>query len=256
LVADQISAGVPVKTVATYGEAATEILHTVKKYDSDGIVMATHGRTGLGHLLHGSVPEAVLAHSSVPVFVEHARPFESVAPPFDPARAAGSAASARAEPSSGTMMRAAPDMLGSAGELVLVCVVAPPDHVERDESGRVLAYLDQQEDGSKRDAHAYLRGIAHQLQDSQPDLHVACDVRIGEPAAGIVMATTDGGGDVVVMATHGRTGVRRSAMGSVAGAVVRTGSVPVLLVRASTLLPARVGSANHPVGRGAPVATR
>jgi nucleotide-binding universal stress UspA family protein len=35
---------------------------------------------------------------------------------------------------------------------------------------------------------------------------------------------------VVVMATHGRTGFRRAVLGSVAGAVLREGSTPVLLV--------------------------
>jgi len=44
------------------------------------------------------------------------------------------------------------------------------------------------------------------------------------------MAAVDRDADVVVMATHGRTGVRRATMGSVAGAVLRTGSTPVLLV--------------------------
>ena len=46
--------------------------------------MATHGRTGLPHLLYGSVTEAVLAHCTVPVFVVHARPGEEPAPPFTP----------------------------------------------------------------------------------------------------------------------------------------------------------------------------
>jgi nucleotide-binding universal stress UspA family protein len=257
VLADKLSAQVPVKTVVTYGDAATEILEAVRTHAADGIVMATHGRTGLGHLLHGSVPEAVLAHSWVPVLVVHARPGERVAPLFDPAAARimvpldGSALSEAALP-------IALDMLGPAGELMLVSVATPPHHVERGESGRVLAYLDQQEDGSKRDAYTYLRGIARRLQESQPDLQVALDVRIGEPAAGIVMATADRCGDLVVMATHGRTGVRRAAMGSVAGSVVRSGSVPVVLVRASTTrhLPAQVGEENHPVGRGVSSTTR
>src|SRR5204863_5828422 len=38
-----------------------------------------------------------------------------------------------------------------------------------------------------------------------------------------------GGADLVVMATHGRTGIRRAVLGSVAGAVLTPGSVPVLL---------------------------
>jgi nucleotide-binding universal stress UspA family protein len=82
--ADSMSGVVAVETVAPYGRAAAQILETATRYDADGIVMATHGRTGLPHLLYGSVTEAVLADSSVPVFVVHARPGEAPAPPFTP----------------------------------------------------------------------------------------------------------------------------------------------------------------------------
>src|SRR5207302_9277786 len=46
----------------------------------------------------------------------------------------------------------------------------------------------------------------------------------------IAMAEIARGADLVVMATHGRTGLRRAVLGSVAGKVLTTGSVPVLLV--------------------------
>ncbi len=68
-------------------------------------------------------------------------------------------------------------------------------------------------------------------------LRVAHDIRVGEPAPGIVMATADHAGDLVVMATPGRTGFGRAVMGSMAGAVVRTGVTPVLLAR-GTIAPA------------------
>jgi nucleotide-binding universal stress UspA family protein len=56
------------------------------------------------------------------------------------------------------------------------------------------------------------------------------DVRLGEPAEGIVMAEMDRRIDLVVMSTHGRTGLGRAIMGSVAGEVLRTGRAPVVLV--------------------------
>ena len=61
-------------------------------------------------------------------------------------------------------------------------------------------------------------------------MRVTCDVRIGDPVEGIVIAEADRAIDLVVMATHGRTGLGRALMGSVAGAVLRTGHTPVLLV--------------------------
>ncbi len=46
-----------------------EILHTAKEWEADVIVMGTHGRTGLSHLLSGSVTEHVIHHAAIPVMV-------------------------------------------------------------------------------------------------------------------------------------------------------------------------------------------
>ena len=57
--------------------------------------------------------------------------------------------------------------------------------------------------------------------------------------------------DLVVMATHGRTGIRRAVLGSVAGAVLTTGSVPVLLVS-----PAATATTEHQSTVGDMVSSR
>lgn len=46
-----------------------EIINTAKEWGADLIVMGTHGRTGLTHLLVGSVAEYVIKHAGVPVMV-------------------------------------------------------------------------------------------------------------------------------------------------------------------------------------------
>lgn len=46
-----------------------EIINTAKEWGADLIVMGTHGRTGLLHLLMGSVAEYVIKHSAIPVMV-------------------------------------------------------------------------------------------------------------------------------------------------------------------------------------------
>ena len=51
------------------GHPADEIHVTAHTWDADLIVMGTHGRTGLRHLLMGSVAEHVVRHSKVPVMV-------------------------------------------------------------------------------------------------------------------------------------------------------------------------------------------
>lgn len=53
----------------------------------------------------------------------------------------------------------------------------------------------------------------------------------GDPAAEIVRVARERPCELIVMATHGRTGVRRLVLGSVAEHVVRTASCPVLTLR-------------------------
>jgi nucleotide-binding universal stress UspA family protein len=62
---------------------------------------------------------------------------------------------------------------------------------------------------------------------------VAAEARVatGEPAPTIVAVARERGADLVVMATHGHREMRHLLMGSVTEDVVRSGAVPVLLVR-------------------------
>lgn len=56
------------------------------------------------------------------------------------------------------------------------------------------------------------------------------EMRIGYPDVEIVAAAKELGADLIVMGTHGRRGIRRALLGSVAARVVRTSPVPVLTV--------------------------
>ena len=62
-------AAVPVDTLVTRGAAAEKIVETALGNDVDLIVMGTHGRTGLRHLLIGSVAEHVVRRAPCPVLV-------------------------------------------------------------------------------------------------------------------------------------------------------------------------------------------
>ncbi|HEX7573417.1 MAG TPA: universal stress protein [Bacteroidota bacterium] len=64
-----------------------------------------------------------------------------------------------------------------------------------------------------------------------PDLKLMQIVRSGHPAAEIRKFSQEENVDLIVMATHGRTGVKHVLMGSVAEKVVRISAVPVLTVK-------------------------
>jgi nucleotide-binding universal stress UspA family protein len=228
-VATKLRTRLAVETSVPYGRAPSCIVDSITEMGADAVVMATHGRTGLKHLLVGSVAEAVIADSAVPVFVTYARPGEMPQAPFDPAHARVIVPLDGSEFASAALPTAV-ELVASSGELVLVSVVAPPDHVERDEVGRVVAYLDQQEEAQTRETRDYLHTIARQMVEKYPGLRVSVEVRVGPPADGVIAAAADRVADLVVMASHGRTGIGRAVFGSVTGAVLRGGFTPVLVV--------------------------
>jgi len=61
--------GVNITTGLAEGVPYVEITRAAKAFDADLIVIGTHGRTGLAHLLLGSVAERVLRISEIPVLV-------------------------------------------------------------------------------------------------------------------------------------------------------------------------------------------
>lgn len=62
-------AGIPVHPQVAEGRAADAILRAADELKADLIVMGTHGRTGLGRMLIGSVTEQVLRRAACPVYV-------------------------------------------------------------------------------------------------------------------------------------------------------------------------------------------
>jgi nucleotide-binding universal stress UspA family protein len=61
--------GLEVEELVVHGEAAAEIVRVAKDRNVDLIVIASHGRTGLGRILFGSTAEAVVRHAQCPVLV-------------------------------------------------------------------------------------------------------------------------------------------------------------------------------------------
>lgn len=77
------------------------------------------------------------------------------------------------------------------------------------------------------------RQLEQMLTTMPPGVKREVMIEIGEPADSILNAQTKLGADLVVMATHGRKGLKHLVLGSVAERVVRESRVPVLTVRPS-----------------------
>lgn len=94
--------------------------------------------------------------------------------------------------------------------------------------GRVVAYVDQESERLRHEAEAYLHEAAQRLPSGPP---VEYGVRFGSPAGEILAEAREVGADLIAMATHGRAGMPRVLLGSVAEAVLRHSEVAVMLVR-------------------------
>jgi nucleotide-binding universal stress UspA family protein len=105
-----------------------------------------------------------------------------------------------------------------------------------------------------QDARRALAAIAATLAGDVD--RVATEVRIGKPAAAINEAARRYGADLVVMSTHGRTGLSRAIAGSVTEEVIRASNCPILVVRDSGKVRVHRGAtAEHdPSGQFAAVA--
>jgi len=84
------------------------------------------------------------------------------------------------------------------------------------------------------DPESYLEAVRDQLARLDvPDVGIQPDRRLeeGDPVSEILRVARETGADLIVMGTHGRTGLSRLLMGSVAELVVRRSSCPVLTVK-------------------------
>jgi universal stress protein A len=95
-----------------------------------------------------------------------------------------------------------------------------------------LYILHVNEQGHKRseeEAHIALERFVAAKVD--PDIRITQVIRSGHPAEEIHRFAVEEGIDLIVMATHGRTGLRHVVLGSVAEKVVRHSPIPVLTIK-------------------------
>ena len=95
-------------------------------------------------------------------------------------------------------------------------------------------------EGSQRGeaGQEYWRAQLEQIRPVNPDIAVRHVFREGDPASQIVRYAADTGIDLIVMGTHGRTGLARLLMGSVAEKVMREAPCSVMVVKLPKGIPA------------------
>jgi nucleotide-binding universal stress UspA family protein len=226
-------AGLRVETDVTVGLPAHDILDEIVERQADAVVMCSHGRTGLGRWMLGSVAEHVARYAPVPTFIlrdgdslfttsprEDRRP--RVLVPLDGSPQAESAL----EP-------AARLAVAYGADLHLTVVVMPLEAVRENMPEALIV------DGVK----SYLGKVAQRMMAEHDGLRVTWTVGVNvDTAAAIIRIAGEdddtegagvyGGCDVIAMATHGRTGLNRWAMGSITERVLHATKRSMLIVRA------------------------
>ena len=113
--------------------------------------------------------------------------------------------------------------------ITLLHVIPPLESIMAAETGHPI-FIDQQWDRHQQEALAYLKEICQRHEC--PNVQVDVVVETGLVAETIIEFAQEQSVDLIVMATHGRSGLQRWVFGSVADKVLRGADVPVLLVRA------------------------
>jgi nucleotide-binding universal stress UspA family protein len=96
-------------------------------------------------------------------------------------------------------------------------------------SAEKARYLERMIEQGERSTMDYLKGVANTF----PGLTVNCAIEKGRAADAIIDKAAADKGTLITMATHGRSGINRWVLGSVAEKVLRATNNPLLLVRAA-----------------------
>jgi nucleotide-binding universal stress UspA family protein len=216
------------------GYPADAILETARIEGSTMIALCTHGRTGFARWALGSVAEKVARASAVPVLLVRSfrrtpegdlepqaaqeLPFRRILVPVD------------GSPTSMSILGPARKFAQLYDSSILLLHVetpfVPPSPVLPGMEVALpamvpTATLSAEDEVTARAAEPFAKA----------GLNVSRLTTVGEPASEILDLSTNREMDLIAIGTHGRTGLERWALGSVAERVLRSAEVPLLLVR-------------------------
>ncbi len=221
------------------GYYADEILRFAEERGIDLILLASHGRSGIRRWRMGSVADKVLRASKLPILFVHAGVPDAV--PYDawPSKSLIVAldGSEKAEAVLPHVEALALQRAIQPVEVTLVRVCDPPiapSYYSPELSGVPLnwgEFMEQEMTRCKQTATEYLATTAKRLADR--GVKVKSKVLVGKAADEIIDYASKEPYSIVVMATHGRSGLSRLVYGSVAESVLIGVPNPILLAKPS-----------------------
>jgi nucleotide-binding universal stress UspA family protein len=214
------AAGYAVATHVIEGDAAGVILNLVQTDGIDLVAMSSHGRSGFVRWALGSVAERIIHGAQIPVFLvrettKRREKLQTILLPLD-----GSATAEQALPEAQTLA------LANNAQLLLVQVIQKLDEgsqrlLFKDETAAKATFAEW-----RSQAEGYLAGVAARVTA----IGVACDYRVVVDDPDRAICAMSNHADLIVMGTHGRSGLARWVYGSVTNKVLRGASCPLLLI--------------------------
>ena len=223
-----------VTTVVRAGNIVDKVLDELRACEADATVMATHGRGGLSRVWLGSITTGFLHETDKPLIL--VRPeggdgsetavhsgFAKLLIPLD-----GTELSER-------VLAYATEFGGLFDAAYhLTRVVSPPIQFDTPYGPTSVDVTTELLKTAKRSAFDYLEACAEPMRAK--GLTVSLSVSVdAQPGRGILEAIEAEGCDSIAMATHGRLGLVRAFLGSVADKVLRGTDVPLLLYRLDSM---------------------
>ena len=222
--------GREVDTCVMRGEIVPSLVEYVRSSEIDLVIMTTHGRGGLSRAWLGSVADSLVRYVRVPLLLLRPRgtqneragiPFtlRHVLIPLDGSELAEQVV-ADAEELAGL----------TTARFTLLQVVPPPVVVPAADAMVPIKDPVEELERVRKAAYDYLDTVANYLRARGCVVDTQVVVQ-SQTAFGILEYALECGADLIAMATHGRAGLARVALGSIADKVLRSTSVPLLLKR-------------------------
>ena len=244
--ADLASTEIVTDTLVVQGRPADAILDTAAQQSIDLIAMCTHGRGGIRRFVLGSVAASLIGNTSMPLLLVRGKPasvdgvptqtidYRKILVPLDGSPLAASVLPLVAEMAARTgasivLLRAMPEPNEEAATSNSIQMLRSITGVKTEGADGAIsdpyaAQLEREREGAQSSLDLAAAGV------KSSGVQVETVVEFGPAAETILRVASSQQADLVAMGTHGRSGLQRFLLGSVADRIVRYCEAPVLLM--------------------------
>jgi nucleotide-binding universal stress UspA family protein len=223
------SSSLAITSTTLTGPVAGTLREYIHESRTDLVVMTSRGQGGLRRLWLGSVADAMIRGSSVPVLL--VRPEENPLPHPVLENLSQILVPVDGSPLAETILDPAKELASLAGaELMLVEVIQPLASPLGSQSAAPSRFDAELTSLRGKEAADYLRDLAERCMEA--GVKAAYSAPLGRNVADTILGLAESPAvGLIAIATHGRGGLKRLALGSVADKLVRTAPRPILVYR-------------------------